>query len=91
MMKPNPDYTRLMRAINRCGDPGYVPCLELVADPEFIAAYLGEAVPITWNQQAETRKATDEFVLEEGQEGAIGFGPTSNQRIQSAAGLHVNE
>jgi len=51
-MKPNPDYTRVLRAIYRSGDPRYVPSLELVADPEFIAAYLGESVPMTWNQRA---------------------------------------
>ncbi len=51
-MKPHPDYNRLIRAISRSGDPGYVPLLELLADPEFIAAYLGETVPMTWNQKA---------------------------------------
>jgi uroporphyrinogen decarboxylase len=52
-MKPNPDYTRLLRAINRSGDPYDVPFLELVADPEFIAAYLNENVPMTWNQRVD--------------------------------------
>jgi len=52
-MKLDPDYNRVIRAINRSGDPKYVPPLELVADPEFIAAYLGETVPITWNQRAD--------------------------------------
>ena len=52
-MKLNPDYTRLLRAIDRSGDPAYVPLLELVADPEFIAAYLGETVPMTWNQRVD--------------------------------------
>lgn len=52
-MKPGPDYTRVINAINRNGDPNYVPFLEIVADPEFISAYLGEKTPITWNQQAD--------------------------------------
>jgi uroporphyrinogen decarboxylase len=52
-MKPSPDYTRLLRAINRSGDPYDVPFLELVADPEFIAAYLDENVPMTWNQRVD--------------------------------------
>jgi uroporphyrinogen decarboxylase len=51
-MKPDPDFHRVIRAINRAGDPGFVPFLELVADPEFIAAYLGEPVPMTWNERA---------------------------------------
>jgi uroporphyrinogen decarboxylase len=51
-VKPDPDYTRLIKAIGRNGNPNYVPCLELVADPEFIAAYLEETAPITWNQAA---------------------------------------
>ena len=42
--KPNPDYNRLLKALRRQGDPGYVPFLELFADPEVIAAVLGEPV-----------------------------------------------
>ena len=40
--KPNPDYTRLLRALQRRGDPRWVPFLELFADPEAIAAVLDE-------------------------------------------------
>lgn len=40
-----PDYTRLLKAIRREGDPDYVPMLELYADPEIIAAVLEEPVP----------------------------------------------
>jgi len=42
--KPKPDYTRLLKALRRQGDPHYVPFLELFADPEMIAAILGEPV-----------------------------------------------
>ena len=40
--KPDPDYTRLLRALRREGDPNHVPFLELFADREVIAAALGE-------------------------------------------------
>ena len=40
--KPKPDYTRLVRALRRQGDPGDVRFLELFADREVIAAALGE-------------------------------------------------
>ena len=40
----DPDYTRLLRALQRQGDPGHVPFLELFADPEMIAAVLDEPV-----------------------------------------------
>lgn len=40
--EPNPDHTRLLKALQRQGDPGYVPFLELFADPEAVAAVLGE-------------------------------------------------
>ncbi|UCC63849.1 MAG: uroporphyrinogen-III decarboxylase-like protein [Anaerolineae bacterium] len=40
--QPNPDYTRLLKALRRQGDPGYVPFLELFADWEIIAALLDE-------------------------------------------------
>jgi len=40
--KPRPDYTRLLRAIRRQGDPANVPFLELFADQEVIGAFLGE-------------------------------------------------
>ena len=40
--KPDPDYNRLLQAINRRGDPHRVTFLELFADPEIIAAFLGE-------------------------------------------------
>jgi len=44
--KPDPDYTRLLRAIRRQGDPNRVPFLELFADPEVIAAFVDEpAIP----------------------------------------------
>ena len=43
--KPEPDYTRLVRAFRRQGDPQHVPFLELFADPEVIAAFLNEPVP----------------------------------------------
>ena len=42
--KPDPDYTRLLRALRRQGDPNHVPFLELFADREVIAAALGERV-----------------------------------------------
>jgi uroporphyrinogen decarboxylase len=42
--KPEPDYTRLVRALRRQGEPGYVPFLELFADPEVIARVLGEPI-----------------------------------------------
>ncbi|NIM94028.1 MAG: uroporphyrinogen-III decarboxylase-like protein [Anaerolineales bacterium] len=42
--KIEPDYTRLLNAINREGDTSYVPFLEIFADPEFIAAALEEPV-----------------------------------------------
>jgi len=44
--RPNPDYTRLLKAIRRQGDPNVAPFLELFADPEVIAAFLDEpAIP----------------------------------------------
>ena len=44
--QPAPDYTRLLKALRRQGDPEYIPFLELFADPEVIAAVLDEpAVP----------------------------------------------
>jgi uroporphyrinogen decarboxylase len=43
---PNPDYTRLVKALRRQGDPCHVPFLELFADREVIAALLDEpAIP----------------------------------------------
>lgn len=42
--KPDPDYPRLLKALRRQGDPDHVPFLELFADREVIAAWLGEAV-----------------------------------------------
>jgi uroporphyrinogen decarboxylase len=43
--KPDPDHTRLLRALRREGEPGRVPFLELFADDEVVAAVLGESVP----------------------------------------------
>ena len=40
--RPQPDYERLLRVLRRQGDPAYVPPLEFLADPEIIAAVLGE-------------------------------------------------
>lgn len=37
-----PDYTRLLEAIARRGNPEYVPMLELSIDPEIVSAVLGE-------------------------------------------------
>ena len=42
--KPHPDYTKLLAALRRQGDPAYVPFLELFADPEIIAAVVGGQV-----------------------------------------------
>jgi len=42
--QPDPDYTRLEKALRRQGDPTHVPFLELFADQEFIAAALGEPI-----------------------------------------------
>ena len=39
--KPLPDYTKLLAALRRQGDPAYVPFLELFADPEVVAAFVG--------------------------------------------------
>jgi len=39
--KPRPDYTRLLAALRRQGDSSYVPFLELFADPEVVAAFVG--------------------------------------------------
>lgn len=39
--KPDPDYTRLVRALRGEGDPSRVPFLELFADQEVISAALG--------------------------------------------------
>jgi len=43
--EPDPDYRRLLAALQRKGDPGCVPFLELFADHEVIAAFLDEPVP----------------------------------------------
>jgi uroporphyrinogen decarboxylase len=40
--KPDPDYTRLMKALRRQGQADWVPFLELFADPEIVGAFLGE-------------------------------------------------
>jgi uroporphyrinogen decarboxylase len=53
--KPDPDYRRLLDALRREGQPDRVPFLELFADPEIIAAFLGE--PVT---PAEDRYASRE-------------------------------
>jgi uroporphyrinogen decarboxylase len=42
--EPNPDHTRLLKALRRRGDPYHVPFLELFADREVIAAVLDEQV-----------------------------------------------
>ncbi len=42
--KPNPDYTRTERALRRQGDCHHVPLMEIAADPEVIAAVLGESI-----------------------------------------------
>ncbi|MCL5996423.1 MAG: uroporphyrinogen-III decarboxylase-like protein [Chloroflexi bacterium] len=42
--KPEPDYTRLLRALQRKGDPCDVPFLELFADQEVIAYALDEPI-----------------------------------------------
>lgn len=43
---PNPDYTRLVEALQGHGDPNHVPFLELFADREVIASLLREtAIP----------------------------------------------
>lgn len=47
---PQPDYTRLLKAIRRQGDPNHVPLLELFADPEIISAVLQEPAP-SWVDQ----------------------------------------
>jgi len=65
--KPDPDYTRLSRALRREGDPHHVPFLELFADREVIAAALGErAIP------AEVERA-DREVLEQALDRKIHF------------------
>ena len=50
MTKFQPDYTRLINAIRRQGDPNYVPMLELFADPEIVSAVLNEPF-ISWDDQ----------------------------------------
>src|SRR5271157_2485447 len=52
-IKPDPDYTVLVKAIHRTGNSNNVRFLELFADPEFIGRYLGEEVPFTFNQIAD--------------------------------------
>jgi hypothetical protein len=42
--EPDPDYSRLLQALRRQGDPDDVRFLELFADREVIAAALGEPV-----------------------------------------------
>jgi uroporphyrinogen decarboxylase len=42
--KPRPDATKLLAALRRQGDPGYVPFLELFADAEVMAAVVGGPV-----------------------------------------------
>ncbi len=39
---PHTDYHKLLNAITRQGDPGYVPMLELSIDPEIVSAVLEE-------------------------------------------------
>jgi len=57
--KPDPDYTRLLKALRRQGDPDYVPFLELFADREVIAAALGEP-PIPKEAENTDREALRE-------------------------------
>jgi uroporphyrinogen decarboxylase len=51
--KPKPDYSRLLNALNRKGDPDFVPFLELFADTEVITAVLGEPIGYVNNQKTE--------------------------------------
>ena len=61
--KLQPDYTRLLRAIYRQGDPGFVPLLELFADAEIIAAFLNE--PVCSYSSLENDRRTLEIVLDQ--------------------------
>lgn len=59
--KPRPDYTRLLNALRRQGDPQQVPFLELFADPEIIATFLGET-PIQKAEQTAGRERMEAAV-----------------------------
>jgi len=56
--KPNPDYRRLLKALWREGDPGHVTFLELLADPEVVAAVL-DAPVIPREAEQESREALE--------------------------------
>ena len=56
--QPNPDYTHLLKALWRQGDPGHVPFLELFADPEMVAAVLDES-PVQGGAQRKDRGALE--------------------------------
>jgi len=50
-LKPAPDFTRLIRSLQIQGNQEFVPFLELFADPEIIAAFLDESVPLSTNDR----------------------------------------
>jgi uroporphyrinogen decarboxylase len=59
--KSQPDYTRLLAALHRQGKPGYVPFLELFADREVIAAFVGGRAT-TESEQRLNRSALEEAI-----------------------------
>jgi uroporphyrinogen decarboxylase len=58
---PQPQFGRLLKALLRQGDPGFIPLLELFADPEIISATLNEPL-IPSSLQANDRSALQEAI-----------------------------
>jgi uroporphyrinogen decarboxylase len=58
---PKPQYDRLLNALLRKGDPGFIPLLELFADPEIISAVLNKPV-IPTSIQTNDRNALKEAI-----------------------------
>jgi hypothetical protein len=61
--EPRPDYTKLLAALRRQGDPGYVPFLELFADVEMIAAVVGG--PVTPKSEQIANRSALEGAIEQ--------------------------
>lgn len=56
-MQPQPDFSRLIRALKREGPPeGRVPFVELYHDKEVMEELLGEKMPDPWSPDVEARK-----------------------------------
>ncbi len=56
-VKPQPDFNRFLKAVRRQGEPGRVPFIELLADPQIKSAVLGEHVKHLYDVKDQTEEA----------------------------------